>query len=161
MRRTRFERTQPGAIVQPPRELPRLTKLMQDRKPQVAALFRPMPKRKVVRSEALLVACRKIACQGCGARDGTICAAHSNWAVHGKGSKQKADDNRVASLCFGCHSELDQGKAWSLTERQNFWWCAHVETVGALRRLKLWPDDVPVPDTQTNPWAETQQAATL
>jgi hypothetical protein len=104
-----------------------------------------VPKRVAVRSPALLVACRAIPCQHCFTVDGTVCAAHSNWGEHGKGGRQKADDNRVASLCHRCHSALDQGSRMSGEERRAMWDTAHARTVAALLCTGLWPAAVPVP----------------
>jgi hypothetical protein len=104
-----------------------------------------VPKRVAVRSPALLVACRAIPCQHCFVVDGTVCAAHSNWGEHGKGGRQKSDDNRVASLCHRCHSDLDQGSRMSGEERRTMWDAAHTRTVAALVGAGLWPAVVPVP----------------
>lgn len=106
-----------------------------------------LPKRVAVRSKALLVACRAIPCQHCFVADGTVCAAHSNWGEHGKAKGQKADDNRVASLCHRCHSALDQGSRMSGEERRAMWDAAHARTVAALVGAGLWPAGVPVPAT--------------
>jgi hypothetical protein len=116
--------------------------------------FNPQPKREYVRSTALLDACRELACQHCGAAGphAGVCAAHSNWGVHGKGKSIKADDNRVASLCFTCHSAIDQGSRLDEHERQELWWPAHVRTVALLVHLSLWPAGVPVPDTSQSPF---------
>lgn len=104
-----------------------------------------VPKRMPVRSRDLLDACREIACQHCGAMDGTVVASHSNWLEHGKAKGRKADDNRVASLCHGCHSDLDQGSRMSGDERRAMWDAAHERTVDALWCGGLWPEGVPVP----------------
>ena len=45
----------------------------------------------------------------CGADDGSVVSAHSNWSEHGKGMSIKAHDVFVAHLCFACHGWLDQG----------------------------------------------------
>jgi hypothetical protein len=103
-------------------------------------------KRVPVRSRLLLEACRALPCQHSGVRDGTVVAAHSNWAEHGKGKGIKADDNRVAALCYAVHMELDQGTRWTRQERRQIWWDAHVKTVRELIRIGLWPLSVPVPD---------------
>lgn len=103
------------------------------------------PKREQVRSPALLEACRKIPCQHCLVMDGTVCAAHSNWGMHGKGGQQKADDNRVAALCYRCHCDLDQGSRLSGAERRAMWQAAHERTVVRLVCARLWPVEVPVP----------------
>lgn len=98
------------------------------------------------RSKPLLQACRAIPCQHCGSDDGTVCAAHSNQAQHGKGKSIKASDQYVASLCFRCHSALDQGSRLSRDERVEMWTAAHRKTVRLLLSLGQWPAAVPVPD---------------
>lgn len=67
-------------------------------------------------SNRVAFACRPLldlsrgkSCANCGADDGTIVPAHSNFSDHGKGGHRKADDCFVADLCFACHSWLDQG----------------------------------------------------
>lgn len=112
-------------------------------------------KRVYVRSSALMQAYRMICCQHCGRDDGTVCGAHSNWAIHGKGRGIKADDNRCASLCFICHSLLDQGSEMSEYGRRRLWWLAHKNTVYLLVFECLWPADVPVPPVLEFPkeWA--------
>lgn len=102
------------------------------------------PKHQYIRSKELLEAARKIPCQWCGADDGTIVAAHTNWG-HGKGRGIKADDNMIASLCFPCHTELDQGKMMTKMERIGMWRTAHERTVEKLVAQGLWPEDVPIP----------------
>lgn len=61
------------------------------------------------RSPALLRLARGQSCANCGADDGTIVAAHSNWSDHGKGMSIKASDCFSAHLCAACHAWLDQG----------------------------------------------------
>jgi hypothetical protein len=102
------------------------------------------PKHNYVRSKKLLENARLIPCQCCLANDGTIVAAHTNWGG-GKGRGIKADDNMIASLCFQCHSQLDQGSKMSKSERMAMWFDAHYLTVHILRLRGLWPDDVPLP----------------
>lgn len=84
------------------------------------------------RNQKLLEAVRESPCQHCGVNDGTVCAAHSNQLRDGKGRGLKAHDYRIASLCFKCHSELDQGRDLSREERVNMWENAHRATVGWL-----------------------------
>lgn len=103
------------------------------------------PKFDYVRSKALLRACREIPCQHCGAADGTVCAAHSNQGIHGKGRSIKASDIYVASLCFRCHSLLDQGREGSREYRTELWTRAHLKTVALLNQLGLWPEGIPQP----------------
>ena len=62
-----------------------------------------------LRVPALLRLARDQSCTNCGAEDGTIVAAHSNWSDHGKGMSIKAHDIYHAHLCVACHSWLDQG----------------------------------------------------
>lgn len=102
------------------------------------------PKHDYVRSKKLLEAAREIPCQHCGADDGTVVAAHTNWGG-GKGRGIKADDNLIASLCFHCHSQLDQGSSMSRLDRHIMWEMAHERTVSKLTKLGLWPDEVPLP----------------
>ncbi len=84
------------------------------------------------RSERLLRACRDLPCQHCGRDDGTVVAAHSNQLRDGKGRSLKAHDYRVASLCFQCHAELDQGSSLSREQRIEMWENAHRATLGLL-----------------------------
>lgn len=112
-----------------------------------AQMAAPVAKFEYVRSPALLKACRQIACQNCRREDGTVVAAHSNWAQHGKGKSIKASDVFVAALCFTCHSMLDQGSTLSREQRQELWTAAWVKTVAELVRRGLWPQGVPIPDT--------------
>lgn len=103
------------------------------------------PKHNYVRSKTLLRNAREIPCQHCGADDGTVVAAHTNHGG-GKGRSIKADDNLIASLCFRCHSALDQGATMSKAERQEMWEAAHKKTVAKLTQLGLWPAYVPIPE---------------
>jgi len=84
------------------------------------------------RNRKLLDACRELPCQHCGISDGTVVAAHSNQLRDGKGRGLKAHDYRVASLCYACHMELDQGKNLSKQERIDLWEEAHRKTIGLL-----------------------------
>jgi hypothetical protein len=79
-----------------------------------------------------LNACRELPCQHCGTIDGTVIAAHSNQLRDGKGRGLKAHDYRVASLCYTCHMELDQGSNLSKQERVDMWEEAHRKTIGLL-----------------------------
>ena len=103
-----------------------------------------------VRSPALLKACRALPCSHCGRDDGTVCAAHSNQAKHGKGRAIKASDVFVASLCASCHTMVDQSFRLSRQERESMWQTAHERTITELVRLALWPAGVPVPDLNAN-----------
>ena len=84
------------------------------------------------RSKKLLERARHLPCQHCGKEDGTVVAAHSNQLRDGKGKSIKASDYRIASLCFICHLELDQGKNLSKQQRLEMWEEAHRKTVGLL-----------------------------
>ena len=84
------------------------------------------------RNKKLLEVVRECPCQHCGIEDGTVVAAHSNQLIDGKGRGLKAHDYRIAALCFTCHSELDQGRDLSKSERVNMWEDAHRKTVGWL-----------------------------
>jgi ribosomal protein S27AE len=84
------------------------------------------------RNKKLLEVVRQSSCQNCGAQDGTIVAAHSNQLRDGKGRGIKADDYRIAALCFRCHSELDQGTKMSRAERVEMWEESHRKTIAWL-----------------------------
>lgn len=86
----------------------------------------------IYRNKKLLEIVRNFPCQHCGKQDGTVVAAHSNQLRDGKGKGIKASDFRIASLCFACHYELDQGKNLSKQERLEMWEEAHRKTIGLL-----------------------------
>jgi len=86
----------------------------------------------IYRNKRLLEIARNFPCQHCGIDDGTVVAAHSNQLRDGKGKGIKASDYRIASLCFKCHAELDQGKNLSKQERLEMWEEAHRKTIGLL-----------------------------
>ena len=100
-----------------------------------------------VRSKTLREAYRLIPCQACGADDGTVVCAHANESWAGKGMGIKASDDRAASLCFTCHSRLDQGSDMTRDERRAFWLAAHLKTITALVAAGHWPKNIPVPET--------------
>ena len=104
------------------------------------------PKQEYVRSKALCEAYRLIPCQHCGVDDGTVCCAHSNLAEHSKGRSIKASDDRGASLCHACHSDLDQGRDMTRDERAAMWWAAHIRSVALLVAEGYWPKGIAVPD---------------
>ena len=83
------------------------------------------------RNKKLLETVRESPCQLCGARDGTVVAAHSNQLRDGKGRSIKAHDYRIAALCYTCHADIDQGKM-SREDKQDLWEMAHRKTVGWL-----------------------------
>jgi len=82
------------------------------------------------RNKKLTDAARLLPCQHCGTSDGTVVAAHSNQLRDGKGRGLKAHDYRIASLCYRCHMELDQGAKMSKQERVDMWEEAHRKTIG-------------------------------
>jgi len=84
------------------------------------------------RNKKLLEVVRESPCQHCGSQNGTVVAAHSNLLRDGKGRGIKANDYRIAALCFTCHSELDQGGRMSRQERTEMWEEAHRKTIGWL-----------------------------
>ena len=86
----------------------------------------------IYRNKRLLEIARNFPCQHCGIDDGTVVAAHSNQLRDGKGKGIKASDYRIASLCFKCHYELDQGKNLSKQERLEMWEEAHRKTIALL-----------------------------
>ena len=85
------------------------------------------------RNKKLLEAARQLECQHCGADDGTVCAAHSNQLIHGKGTGIKAHDWAIAALCNHCHiNVLDQGRELDKDSRRAMWDAAHLKTLHAL-----------------------------
>lgn len=84
------------------------------------------------RNKKLLEAVRNFDCQLCGIGDSTVVAAHSNQLRDGKGKGIKAQDYRIAALCFRCHYEIDQGRVLSKEERKEQWEEAHRKTIGLL-----------------------------
>jgi hypothetical protein len=82
------------------------------------------------RNKKLLEYARRLPCQHCGKEDGTVVAAHSNQLRDGKGRGLKASDYRIASLCYTCHSEIDQGKRLDKSERIQMFEDAHRSTIG-------------------------------
>ena len=84
------------------------------------------------RNAKLLKSIKDIPCQLCGAEDGTIVAAHSNQLRDGKGRGLKAHDYRIATLCFKCHEETDQGSKLNKSQRIEMWEEAHRKTIGEL-----------------------------
>jgi hypothetical protein len=64
----------------------------------------------IVRSKKLLNGARDQSCVNCGARDGTVVAAHyQGMRSHllGKGTGHKPHDICVADLCHKCHRAFD------------------------------------------------------
>lgn len=83
------------------------------------------------RNKKLLEVVRESPCQLCGAKDGTVVAAHSNQLRDGKGRSIKTHDYRIAALCYTCHADIDQGRM-SREDKQDLWEMAHRKTVGWL-----------------------------
>lgn len=111
----------------------------------VVGVAAPVSKATYIRSKALREAYRLIPCQACGANDGTVVCAHANEGWAGKGMGIKASDENGASLCFACHSHLDQGSDMTRDERRAFWLAAHLKTIPALVAAGYWPKDIQVP----------------
>lgn len=84
------------------------------------------------RNKTLLEIVREAPCQICGAKDGTVVAAHSNQLRDGKGRSLKAHDYRIAALCHICHHQIDQGFLWDKREKIERWDEAHRATIGWL-----------------------------
>lgn len=78
------------------------------------------------RSKKIMEACRKLPCMHCGANDGTIVGAHRNM---GKGMALKVSDALVASLCYKCHHEYDNGMNLTREERREMWDKAYINTM--------------------------------
>lgn len=60
------------------------------------------------RNKKLTQSAKHESCVSCGADDGTIVWAHSNFSRHGKGMGIKAHDLFGAYLCHNCHANYDQ-----------------------------------------------------
>jgi len=101
----------------------------------------PVVKFEYVRSKPLMEAYRRLACQRCGANNGTTVGAHSNWAEHGKGRSIKASDIYCASLCAVCHRDLDQGHFWTNEQKRALWQEAHLKTMQSLIALSWEPGE--------------------
>ena len=89
------------------------------------------------RNKKLLELARQIPCTLCEIENGTIVAAHSNQQRDGKGTGIKSADYRIASLCYGCHMELDQGRSYTKSQRLELWEQAHRKTIGELFERNL------------------------
>jgi hypothetical protein len=87
-----------------------------------------------IRSKKLMEMYREIPCQKCGIDDGTVCGAHSNQEIHGKGKGIKASDEFCASLCNKCHYCIDQGNEHTREEKTLMWTLAHHKTVKFLTK---------------------------
>lgn len=81
------------------------------------------------RNQRLLEAVRESPCQTCGAKNGTVVAAHSNQLRDGKGRGLKASDAAIAAMCYSCHYDIDQGSKLSKQERIDVWESAHRKTI--------------------------------
>jgi hypothetical protein len=64
--------------------------------------------------------------------EGSTQACHSNQLRHGKGKGIKAHDWAIASLCFRCHHEIDQGNKLTKEQRREMWEQAHEDTLAML-----------------------------
>jgi hypothetical protein len=99
-----------------------------------AARSQPQQMKQITyRSKAWLAAVASLPCVLCG-REGETQAAHRN---QGKGMGLKTDDCLTAALCQGCHADIDQGKAWSRTERRERLDGAILMTLAELARRGL------------------------
>ena len=84
------------------------------------------------RNKKLLELVREFPCAMCGRQDGTVCASHSNQQRDGKGTGIKANDYRIASLCYACHDMIDNHKELSRADKVEAWESAHRKTIGWL-----------------------------
>ena len=106
-----------------------------------------------IRDKRILEFCRTLPCQACMADDGTVVAAHSNQAKHGKGRGIKASDQYVAALCYRCHYMIDQGRD-SRETKIAIWEAAHDRTQKHLKAAGLWPESLggDVPNASPAAW---------
>ena len=151
MKRAGFARKLPLMAVaeRPPRAMPTVDPSRFRLPRPVSGEVAAQPKATYIRSKALREAYRLIPCQACGANDGTVVCAHANEGWAGKGMGIKASDENGASLCFACHSRLDQGSDMTRDERRAFWLAAHLKTIPALVAAGHWPKDIQVPALTT------------
>lgn len=66
-----------------------------------------VPKRRPIRSLAILDAAKGSACMVCGETSDTVVFAHLNESFAGKGIGQKADDFAGFFACQYCHDQYD------------------------------------------------------
>lgn len=100
----------------------------------------PIPKTAPFRCKPLLEAVRQVACtwDDCDIKDGTVCAAHSNFhEFGGKAGARKADDSMIAAMCCRHHSMLDQGKDLDYEAKKAMWLRAHNRTKDRMILLAL------------------------
>ena len=83
------------------------------------------------RNERLLKAVCTLPCMMCGL-EGSTQACHSNQLRHGKGKVIKAHDWAIASLCYRCHHDIDQGNKLTKEQRRDMWQDAHEATIAML-----------------------------
>jgi hypothetical protein len=83
------------------------------------------------RNKDLLRAVSQLPCQICGI-EGQTQASHSNQLEDGKGMGIKASDAMIASICYNCHAEIDQGKKYDKETRKAVWDKAHRRTMRIL-----------------------------
>ena len=84
------------------------------------------------RNKKILELAHDAPCQWCGSNDSTIVAAHSNQQRDGKGMSIKANDYRIAYLCFKCHVYIDSDPKATREEKRDVWEEAHRNTIGWL-----------------------------
>ncbi len=144
MKRTAFKRKPPAPFVRPERVAapPSRPAAWREAAPvdgQVRAVAKPVQHR----NRRLLDLARGAPCLlrvpgVCSGDRETTVAAHSNWGVHGKGERRKADDHWTCWGCYACHTWLDQGQAPEVEKRRVFD-AAHVRQVDAWRRMDADP----------------------
>lgn len=77
-------------------------------------------KRESYKSRKLLNNIAKLPCVRCGRDDGTVVAAHYCGPLQnllGKGMGTKVTDAAAASLCYQCHTHMDQYKDGNTVDR--------------------------------------------
>lgn len=130
--------------------------------PQVAALFRPMPKDNPLQHEGYMAAVRKLPCYGCGVRGLTQFCHADILGVGGKGERIKSDCRLGWPGCGpsfgmaelfsrgswgeggnGCHWYVGTSGQMPKLERHEFEAQAGRETRATIKRMGLWPADLP------------------
>jgi hypothetical protein len=110
-------------------------------------------KDKNLRSKAMLQAAEGQACVNCGARDGTVVAAHYQGMrghIFGKGKGIKPHDLCIADLCAKCHSAFDKSDVSlvkdpymrKIDHSELFLFCVMQTLIRRVRQDVLFADDL-------------------
>lgn len=180
MRRTRFERTRPGVLatdttpkferVDPTRREGRqldpadpgdgtykprhVTELFRYGKPQVAALFKPMPKDNPIQHEGYMALVRKLPCELCGIHGYSQFCHADIIGAGGKGKGIRSDCRLGWPGCGphfdgkfrmqpGCHWRVGTSGHLTKEQRHEFEKDAGARTRALIEQSGMWPVDLP------------------